>query len=46
MRDYTFRLARALKVVGLMNIQFAIPRGATGADGENGPRAERFTFWK
>ncbi|HKD79332.1 MAG TPA: carbamoyl-phosphate synthase large subunit [Candidatus Angelobacter sp.] len=23
-RDYTFRLARALKVVGLMNIQFAI----------------------
>src|SRR5713226_9660112 len=26
MRDYTFRLARALKVVGLMNIQFAIPR--------------------
>ena len=27
MRDYTFKLARALKVVGLMNIQFAIPRG-------------------
>src|SRR4051812_44783596 len=26
MRDYTFRLARALKVVGLMNIQFAIQR--------------------
>jgi carbamoyl-phosphate synthase large subunit len=26
MRDYTFKLARALKVVGLMNIQFAIPR--------------------
>ncbi len=26
MREYTFRLARALKVVGLMNIQFAIPR--------------------
>src|ERR1700683_1327941 len=25
MRDYTFKLARALKVVGLMNIQFAIP---------------------
>src|SRR5215831_9902873 len=24
MRDYTFKLARALKVVGLMNIQFAI----------------------
>jgi carbamoyl-phosphate synthase large subunit len=30
MRDYTFKLARALKVVGLMNIQFAIPRGANG----------------
>ncbi|MGH9511487.1 MAG: carbamoyl-phosphate synthase large subunit [Terriglobales bacterium] len=26
MRDYTFRLAKALNVVGLMNIQFAIPR--------------------
>jgi carbamoyl-phosphate synthase large subunit len=26
MRDYTFKLARALQVVGLMNIQFAIPR--------------------
>ncbi len=26
MRDYTFRLARRLKVVGLMNIQFAIQR--------------------
>jgi carbamoyl-phosphate synthase large subunit len=34
MRDYTFRLARALKVIGLMNVQFAIPRGShvgTGA---------------
>jgi carbamoyl-phosphate synthase large subunit len=29
MREYTFRLARALKVVGLMNIQFAIPRTGT-----------------
>jgi len=27
MREYTFKLARALQVVGLMNIQFAIPRG-------------------
>src|SRR5207245_4231549 len=27
MREYTFKLARALKVVGFMNIQFAIPRG-------------------
>ncbi|HET9743243.1 MAG TPA: carbamoyl-phosphate synthase large subunit [Terriglobales bacterium] len=26
MREYTFRLARALKVIGLMNIQFAIQR--------------------
>jgi len=47
MRDYTFKLARALKVVGLMNIQFAIPRGGTnGKDGkvyviEVNPRASR-----
>jgi carbamoyl-phosphate synthase large subunit len=27
MRDYTFKLARALRVIGLMNVQFAIPRG-------------------
>ncbi len=26
MREYTFKLAQALKVVGLMNVQFAIPR--------------------
>ncbi len=34
MREYTFKLARALKVIGLMNVQFAIPRGShvgTGA---------------
>jgi carbamoyl-phosphate synthase large subunit len=30
MREYTFKLARALKVVGLMNIQFAIPRSEYG----------------
>jgi carbamoyl-phosphate synthase large subunit len=36
MRDYTFKLARALKVIGLMNIQFAIPR-ANGKSG-NGHR--------
>jgi len=36
MRDYTFKLARALKVVGLMNIQFAIPR-ANGS-GKNGDK--------
>jgi carbamoyl-phosphate synthase large subunit len=47
MRDYTFKLARALKVIGLMNIQFAIPRngGANGADKvyvlEVNPRASR-----
>src|SRR5258706_15700113 len=51
MRDYTFKLARALKMVGLMNIQFAIPRGngGSGNGGEGGkgyllegkPRASR-----
>jgi carbamoyl-phosphate synthase large subunit len=30
MREYTFRLARALNVIGLMNVQFAIPRSPTG----------------
>jgi carbamoyl-phosphate synthase large subunit len=38
MRDYTFKLARALKVVGLMNIQFAIPRG-NGKMSGNGAQA-------
>jgi carbamoyl-phosphate synthase large subunit len=52
MRKYTFKLARALKVVGLMNVQFAIPRGkvdgkGNGAEGgtvyvlEVNPRASR-----
>src|SRR5467141_2196860 len=52
MREFTFKLARALKVVGLMNIQFAIPRGnggpsGTGSEGgkvyvlEVNPRASR-----
>jgi len=52
MREYTFKLARALKVVGLMNIQFAIPRGGSqvGGNGSEGgkvyvlevnPRASR-----
>src|SRR5215468_1305923 len=36
MREYTFKLARALKVVGLMNIQFAIPRTADGFAKDNG----------
>jgi len=48
MREYTFKLAKALKVVGLMNIQFAIPRG-NGSSGQGGkvyvlevnPRASR-----
>jgi carbamoyl-phosphate synthase large subunit len=35
MREYTFKLARALKVIGLMNIQFAIPRG--GINGHTSP---------
>ena len=39
MRDYTFKLARALKVVGLMNIQFAIPRGANGGTASVGTGA-------
>jgi len=33
MREYTFKLARALQVVGLMNVQFAIPRSENGAPG-------------
>jgi len=48
MREYTFKLARALKVVGLMNIQFAIPRSnGNGGGGEKvyvlevNPRASR-----
>jgi carbamoyl-phosphate synthase large subunit len=36
MRDYTFKLARALKVIGLMNIQFAIPRTPNGGAKGNG----------
>jgi carbamoyl-phosphate synthase large subunit len=36
MREYTFKLARALKVVGLMNIQFAIPRTTDGFAKDNG----------
>ena len=40
MRDYTFRLARALKVIGLMNIQFAIQRDKVFVLEVN-PRASR-----
>jgi carbamoyl-phosphate synthase large subunit len=39
-RDYTFQLARALKVVGLMNIQFAIQRNRVYVLEVN-PRASR-----
>jgi len=39
MRDYTFKLARALKVIGLMNIQFAIPRTPNGGSKGNGAEA-------
>jgi carbamoyl-phosphate synthase large subunit len=38
MRHYTFKLARALKVIGLMNIQFAIPRGDGGSGGGEGDK--------
>jgi carbamoyl-phosphate synthase large subunit len=50
MREYTFKLARALKVIGLMNIQFAIPRtNGAKSNGHSGkvyvlevnPRASR-----
>src|SRR5215469_7329571 len=50
MRDYTFKLARSLQVVGLMNVQFAIPRtGSSSSNGSGGtvyvlevnPRASR-----
>jgi carbamoyl-phosphate synthase large subunit len=34
MRDYTFKLARALKVIGLMNVQFAIPRSQLNLSGD------------
>jgi len=40
MREYTFKLARALKVVGLMNIQFAIQRDKVYVLEVN-PRASR-----
>ncbi|HEX6466374.1 MAG TPA: carbamoyl-phosphate synthase large subunit, partial [Terriglobales bacterium] len=40
MRDYTFKLARALKVIGLMNIQFAIQRNKVYVLEVN-PRASR-----
>jgi carbamoyl-phosphate synthase large subunit len=39
MREYTFKLAKALKVVGLMNIQFAIPRSnGTSSNGSEGTK--------
>src|SRR5437660_1024725 len=41
MREYTFKLARALKVVGLMNIQFAIPRTNGNSSKGNGGEAGR-----
>ena len=44
MRDYTFKLARALKVVGLMNIQFAIPRSAMGTKGADSADAKVYVL--
>ena len=44
LRDYTFRLARALKVIGLMNVQYAIQRTDQGHKVfviEVNPRASR-----
>ncbi len=40
LRDYTFRLARALKVIGLMNVQYAIQRDKVFVIEVN-PRASR-----
>jgi carbamoyl-phosphate synthase large subunit len=39
-RDYTFKLARALKVIGLMNVQFAVQSGKVFVIEVN-PRASR-----
>jgi carbamoyl-phosphate synthase large subunit len=42
MRDYTFKLGARLKVIGLMNVQFAIPRKSAecgNGDHEQGLRA-------
>src|SRR5205823_1180427 len=39
-REYTFRLARALRVVGLMNVQYAVQRGKVFVIEVN-PRASR-----
>jgi len=44
MRDYAFQLARALKVVGLMNIQFAIPRAINGGLKGNGAAAKVYVL--
>jgi len=46
-RDFTARLARALKVVGLMNVQYAVPSRPEGGQGDTvyvlevNPRASR-----
>jgi carbamoyl-phosphate synthase large subunit len=43
--DYTVRLARALKVVGLMNIQFAIPRvPGSGTEGNGSERGKVYVL--
>jgi carbamoyl-phosphate synthase large subunit len=44
MRDYTFKLARALKVIGLMNIQFAIPRAAMSGAGNGSSGAKVYVL--
>jgi len=46
-REYTARLARALKVIGLMNVQYAVPSRPEGGQGDTvyvlevNPRASR-----
>jgi carbamoyl-phosphate synthase large subunit len=44
MRDYTFKLARALKVIGLMNIQFAIPRANGDGKGKGSDDAKVYVL--
>ena len=44
MREYAFKLARALKVIGLMNVQFAIPRINGGGQGNGSKSAKVYVL--
>jgi carbamoyl-phosphate synthase large subunit len=44
MREYTFKLARALKVIGLMNVQFAIPRTNGNGKGNGSKNAKVYVL--